>query len=170
VILTEYQRVGKGSDIWKCLLIHFLRSPYVIGQTIIFSSCGFYLLSSFFPRLISAVGDWILPYFGTWCGPSVNLECRSGTCCTRLAANAGPKKSPKNRHLGTIAQLCRVISLRNSGTYQQSEKSLLSSDISTCLHNMVNFGPLTAEIDSTVWGTPANFNWFRVLAALLHGI
>jgi len=34
---------------------------------------------------------------------------------------------------------------------------------------MVNFGPLAAEIDSVVWGTPANFNGFRVLAALLHG-
>jgi len=34
---------------------------------------------------------------------------------------------------------------------------------------MVNFGPLTVEIGSGVWGTPANFNWFRVLAALLHG-
>jgi len=37
------------------------------------------------------------------------------------------------------------------------------------LHNMVNFGPLAAEIVSLVWGTPANFNGFRVLAALLHG-
>jgi len=27
--------------------------------------------------------------------------------------------------------------------------------------NMVNFGPLAAEIDPVVWGTPANFNWFR---------
>jgi len=35
---------------------------------------------------------------------------------------------------------------------------------------MMNFGPLTAEIGSTIWGTPANFNWYRVLAALLHGI
>jgi len=34
---------------------------------------------------------------------------------------------------------------------------------------MLNFGPLTAEIGSGVWGTPANFNGFRVLAALLHG-
>ena len=25
---------------------------------------------------------------------------------------------------------------------------------------MVNFGPLTAEIDSGVWGTPTNFNGF----------
>jgi len=28
---------------------------------------------------------------------------------------------------------------------------------------MVNFSPLTAEIGSTIWGTPANFNWFRFL-------
>ena len=34
---------------------------------------------------------------------------------------------------------------------------------------MVNFGPLAAEIVSLVWGTPANFNGFGVLAALLHG-
>ena len=34
---------------------------------------------------------------------------------------------------------------------------------------MVNFGPLTAEIDWGVWGTPANLNRFRVLASLLHG-
>ena len=33
---------------------------------------------------------------------------------------------------------------------------------------MVNFGPLAAEILSLVWGTPGNFNGFRVLAALLH--
>jgi len=30
-------------------------------------------------------------------------------------------------------------------------------------------GPLAAEICWRVWGIPANFNGFRVLAALLHG-
>jgi len=34
---------------------------------------------------------------------------------------------------------------------------------------MANFGPLAAEIGPVVWGTLANFNRFRVLAALLHG-
>jgi len=34
---------------------------------------------------------------------------------------------------------------------------------------MVNFGLVTAEICWRVWGTPANFNGFRVFAALLHG-
>ena len=33
---------------------------------------------------------------------------------------------------------------------------------------MANLGPLAAEIGSVVWGTPANFNGFRVLAALLQ--
>ena len=31
-------------------------------------------------------------------------------CCTRLAENTGRKKVAKNRHLGTIAQLCWAIS------------------------------------------------------------
>jgi len=60
--------------------------------------------------------------------------------------------------------------LSNCGTYRQSEKNLLSSNISsTCPHNMVNFGLLMAEIVSGVCGIPATFNGFRVLAALLHG-
>ena len=108
-------------------------------------------------------------YFDTWCGPSANLECRSEMCCSRLAASTGRKKVAKNRHLGTIAQLCRAISsqLRHVSTIG---KNVLSSNLSsTCPHNMVNFGPLAAEIISLVWGTPANFNGFRVLAALLHG-
>jgi len=90
-------------------------------------------------------------------------------CDMWLAENAGPKKVAKNRHLGTIAQLCRAISSqpRHVSTI---EKNLLSSNMSfRCLHNMVNIGPLTAEISPVVWGTPANFNGFHVLAALLHG-
>jgi len=55
--------------------------------------------------------------------------------------------------------------------YRQSEKNVLSSNISSTRdHNIVNFGPLAAEIVSGVWGTPATFNGFRVLAALLHGM
>jgi len=34
---------------------------------------------------------------------------------------------------------------------------------------MANFGPLAAEISLPVCGTPANFDGFCVLAALLHG-
>jgi len=131
-------------------------------------SFSFFFL--FFPRLTSAITDsqtGCLPYFYTWCDPTANLECRSEMCWARLAGNA----APKNRHLGTttIAQLSWAISsqLRQASTIG---KNLLSSNISsTCSHNMVNFGPLAAEISPVVWGTPFNFNGFRVLAALLHG-
>ena len=70
--------------------------------------------------------------------------------------------------MGTIAQLCRAVSsqLRQISTIR---KNLLSINIScTCSHNMVNFGPLSAKIDWRVWGTPANFNGFRILASLLQ--
>ena len=71
----------------------------------------------------------------------------------RLAENTGCKNSPKNRHLGTIAQLCWAISspLRHASTIG---KNLLNSNISSIsLRNMVNFGALAAETVSLVWGT-----------------
>jgi len=62
----------------------------------------FLLLSSFFfPRLISAVADWMSAILLTWCGLSANLGCRSKTCCTQLAENTGRKKVAKNRHLNS---------------------------------------------------------------------
>ena len=90
-------------------------------------------------------------------------------CCKQLAGNTGPKNDSKNRHLGTIAQLYWAISsqLRHVSTIG---KNLLNSNVShTCPHNMANFGPLALEVCWRVWGTPANFNGFCVLAALLHG-
>jgi len=80
-----------------------------------------------------------------------------------------PKTSPKIAIWAPSHNFVGLY-LRNYGMYRQSEKNLLSSNISsTCPYNMANFGPLAAEILSLVWGTPGNFNGFRVLAALLHG-
>jgi len=94
----------------------------------------------------------------------------SETYCTRLAENAGRTKLPKSRHLRTIIQICRAISwqLRHVSTIG---KKLVKQ------HYLVQMSPqygelrglLAAEIGAVVWGTPANFNGFRVLAALLHG-
>jgi len=99
----------------------------------------------------------------------MNLECRSEMCCSRLAVNAGPKKVTKNRHLGTIPQLCRAISLQLRHVLTIGKKLVKQQYLLHIPHNMVNFGPLAAEIVSLVWGTPGNFNGFRVLAALLYG-
>jgi len=81
------------------------------------------------------------------------------------------KKSPKIAIWAPshTPQLCRAISSQLKHVSTIGKKSLSSNISSTRPHNMVNFGPLAAEIASLVWGTPANFNWFRVLAALLHG-
>ena len=76
------------------------------------------------------------------------------------------KKSPSGHHPTTLSGYIFVT----KACIDNRRKNLLSSNISsTCPHNMVNFGPLAAEIVSLVWGTPPNFNGFRVLAALLHG-
>ena len=88
-------------------------------------------------------------------------------CCTRLAAN-GRKNDAKNRHLGTIPQICRAISsqLRHVPTIG---KKLVKQQY--LLHISSQYGELSllaSEIVSLVWHTPANFNGFRVLAALLH--
>ena len=83
-------------------------------------------------------------------------------CCKWLAENTGCKKSPFWHHCTTLSG-CLFAAKATIG------KSLLDIDTSsTCPHNMVNFGLLMAEIRWRVWGTPANFNGFHVLAALLH--
>jgi len=90
-------------------------------------------------------------------------------CCVPLAGNVGPKKLPKSRHLGTIPPSGHIFATKTR--IDNWKKNFLSSNISpTCPHNMVNFGPPTAEIHWRVWGAVANFNGFRILAALLHGI
>jgi len=74
------------------------------------------------------------------------------------------QKSP-SAHYRT-AQLCRAIysQLRHVSTVGK-----LNSNISsTRPYNVVNFDPLAAEIGSVVWGTPANFSGFRVLAPLVE--
>jgi len=62
------------------------------------------------------------------------------------------QKSPKNGHLGAIAQLCRAIPSQLRHVSAIRKKNLLNSNISrTCPHNIVNFGPLTSKICSGVW-------------------
>jgi len=98
-----------GGPVYFCPVVSFyllLLSSFYVCPVI-----SFYLVSFFIPSLISAAADWMsIPYFHTWCGPSANLECRSEMCCTRLAGYTGRKNDAKNRHLRTIAQLCRAIS------------------------------------------------------------
>jgi len=87
----------------------------------------------------------------------------------RLAEKTGRKKVAKNRHLGTIAQLCRAIALQLTHISTIGKKLVKSQYV---LHMSSQYGelrPTSGEIGRPVWGIPPNFNGFRVLAALLHG-
>jgi len=87
--------------------------------------------------------------------------------CCKCRTQKSRQKSPSRHHRTTLSGYIFATKAR----IDNRKKNSLSSNISsTCPHNMVNFGPLAAEIVSLVWGTPGNFNGFRVLAALLHGI
>jgi len=85
----------------------------------------------------------------------------------RLAENTECKKNhqkfaiwaPSHNFVGLSSQLRHVSTIG---------KNLLNSNISPRPYNTLNFGLLEAKIVSLVWGTPANFNGFRVLAILLH--
>jgi len=146
----------------------------VADVNIMFLPCSSFLSFYLFLFLAYSQQSQIrcLPYFDTCYGLSANLECISEICCMQLAGNTGRK----NRHLCTIAQLCRAISSQLRYISAIRKKNLLNTNISPkCVYNMVNFGPLVAEICWRVWSTPTNFNGstnfhrFHILAALLHG-
>jgi len=65
----------------------------------------------------------------TRCGLSAKLEYRSEMCCTRLAGNAGPKKSPSVHHHATL--LGYIFATR--ARIDNQKKNLLSSHISPCV-------------------------------------
>ena len=143
-------------------------AAYGIGQAIIFSSCGFFSFfrSSFFFAFSEPSHIGCLRYFHTWCGLSANLGCRTEMCCTRLAEIQDAKNaqnSPSGHHRTNLSGYV----FATKAHIDNQKKNLFNNNISpTRPHNMVNFGQVTAEIDSVV---SANFNGFRVLVALLHG-
>ena len=99
----------------------------------------------------------------------MNLENAGLKCTARGSLEMqDPKNRLKNRHLGTIAQICRAISSQLRHISTVGEKNLLSSNISSTSPQYGEHSILAAEIFSLVWGTPANFSGFRVLALLLQ--
>ena len=75
-------------------------------------------------------------------------------CCSRIAENTGRKNSPSAHNRTTLSGYIFATK-----AHIDNRKKLLNSNISsTCPHNTVNLGPLTAEIGRRVWGTTANSN------------
>jgi len=86
--------------------VYLLWLPYVIGQTIIFLPCDFYL-SSFF-SLPNLSGRRLAVYHTSTHGVALvriyNAYLKCAARCTLKIQDS------KNRHFGTITQLCRAIS------------------------------------------------------------
>ena len=82
-----------------------------------------------------------------------------------FAENAGRKKSPSAHHRTTLSGYI----FATKAPIDNPKKKLVKQQY--VLQMYPQYGalrPLTAEIGSGVCGTPANFNGFGVLAALLH--
>ena len=117
----------------------------------------FVLLLLFFPRLISASADWmsaILPHM-VW--PQCEFKMQVWNLLQAAHWKHRTQKSAKNRHLGTIAQLCRAISLqlRHISTI---EKKLVKQQY--VLHMSPQYGELRATSGwdrLTSLGNPCKF-------------
>ena len=112
--LSDRHKIWHSDAFWASPDRLFMVAPWNRASHYIFvMRCGFfYILYYFFfffssPYLSRRRVD---AYHTSTHDLSANLRCRSETCCTRLAENTGHKKSPKVRHFGTIAQICRAIS------------------------------------------------------------
>ena len=75
----------------------------------------------------------------------------------RLAENTGRKKVNKNRHLGTIAQLCWAISSQLRHVSIIGKELVKQQTSSTCPHNMVNLRPTNCWHRLTSLGHPCKF-------------
>ena len=140
--------------------------PMYQGRILYVLSCGFFLFFFFFssPNLS---GRRLDVYHTSTHGVALvriyNAGLKCAACCSL------EMQDPKNRQNSPTGHHRTTSSGYIFATKACTIGKMLNSNISfTCLYNMVNFGLLVAEIVSLVWSTPANFNGFRVLAALLH--
>jgi len=65
------------------------------------------------------------------------------------------------RHPGTIPQMCWAIGLFSQLRHISTVGKYQCNISSTCLHNMVNFGPLTTEIVWRLWAPQQISTGFR---------
>jgi len=140
--------------------VGFLWSPYGIGQTIIFSSCGFFYFFFFFLFFLANLSRRRLDvcHTSTHGVALVRIEDAGLKRAARGSLkNTGRKKvaqkSPSGHRRTPFSGYIFATKARID-----NRKKILSSNMScTRLRNTVNFGPLTAEIGSAVWGHPCKF-------------
>jgi len=125
------------------------------------------ILSSFFFSSPNLSGRRLDVYHTSTHGVALVLIWNAGLKCA--ARGSLEMQDPKNRQKFAIWAPSHNFASSQLRHVPTIGKKVLNSNVShKRLHNVMNFG-LAAEICWRVLGTPAKFNGFRVLAALLHG-
>ena len=134
--------------------------------------CGFFLLSIFYHFCSSPnlSGRRLDVYHTSIHGVALVRMYNAGLKCAvcgrcKCRTQKSRQKSPSGHQRTTLSGYIFATKAR----IDYRKKLFKQQYLLHVPHNMVNFGLLAAEIVSLVWVTPANFNGFRVLAALLHG-
>ena len=97
--------------------------------------------------------------------PCANLECRSEMCCTQLAARwkCRMQKLAKNRHLGTIAQICWAIFLQLRHVLTIGKKLVKQQHL---LHMLPQYGELQPTNGWDLFGSLGHPSYFQRLPRL----
>ena len=96
---------------WRCQSVFFVMAAlWNRAGNYIFALWFLLLLYIFFPRLISAVADWMSAIFPHMVRPKCEFKMQVWNVLNAARWKYRTQKSRQGRHLGTIAQLCRAIS------------------------------------------------------------
>jgi len=146
---------------WYCIVdllhIYLLLNDYC---------CSVFSMSIIMATLWNKAGHYI---FALWFLLFSSSFFFPETCCTQLSENTGRKKSAKIHHLGSIAQLCRAISLQLKAKFHyavwfEAGRRQVWSWLRTCLQLASNRSATSFEL---VWSWPAS-SWFKASSNLLE--
>ena len=138
----------------------FLWPPCIADADIIFLPCDFYLSSIFFSAPYLSGRSFDVCHTSTHDVALVRIYNACLKCAARGSVEIqDAKKSPSAHHRTTLLGYIFTTKVH----IDNRKKNLLNTNVSSTLRL------IAAETCWRVWGTPANFNGFHVLAALLHG-
>jgi len=133
--------------------VTYLWPPCVADTDIIFYLCGFFFRLAVYHASTHNVAFDVALVRSHHVWNSANLERRSEMCCTRLTEKIQDTKITQKWQ---SAHHCTSLSgyILATKSYIDNRKRLVKQQyLLKCPHNMVNFGPLMAEIRWRVWDT-----------------
>jgi len=145
------------------------RAGHYIFCPMVSSSIFFYLPLLFFLTYSQLLQIGCLPYFHTWYGPSVNLECRS-ECAARSSMEMQDPKIDKNLLSGHHRTTLSGYIFATKACIDNRKKLAKQQYLPHMSSQYGELWPTSCWDLLASYGHRANFNGFRVLAALLTAL